>query len=128
VCPASGRAEGLISERLDAGVVQLFLDQLAAVVPAGTHVALVWDGAGYHTAGALRVPANLTVVPLPPYAPELNPVEGLWHYLRSHHWSNRTYKDLAAVEDAAADGWRKVCLDEEHIRSICACPYLTTGD
>jgi transposase len=128
VCPASGRAEGLISERLDAGVVQLFLDQLAAAIPAGTHVALVWDGAGYHTAGALRVPANLTVLPLPPYAPELNPVENLWHYLRGHHWSNRTYKDLAAVEDAADDGWRKVCLDERRIRSICACPYLTAGD
>jgi hypothetical protein len=75
VCPATGRAEGLICERLNAGVAQRFLDQLSAAVPARVQVALAWDGAGWHTAGSLRVPANLTLIPLPPYSPELNPVE-----------------------------------------------------
>jgi hypothetical protein len=72
VCPATGRAEGLVAPRLNAAVVQTFLDGLSATVPAGAHVVLVWDGAGYHVAEALRVPVNLTVVGLPPYSPELN--------------------------------------------------------
>jgi hypothetical protein len=124
VCPKTGAAEGLVCERLDTAVVQTFLDQLAATIPAGTHVALIWDNAGYHVAKALRPPAAITLVPLPPASPELNPVENLWHYLRSHHWSNRTYKDLDAVEDAAIDGWRKVCLGPDLIKTVCACPYL----
>ena len=90
--PESGRAEGLVSARLNAAVVQAFLDQLSATVPGGTHAALVWDGAGYHVAKRLRVPANRTVAGLPPYAPEWNPVERLWLYLRQHHWSNRVYR------------------------------------
>jgi transposase len=127
VCPATGRAEGLVSERLNAGVVQEFLGRLAATIPAGTHVVLVWDGAGYHGAEALRVPANLTVVGLPPYSPELNPAERLWLYLRQHHWSNRVYPDLAAVEEAAVSGWRAVCLGPENVKTICRCEYLPAG-
>ena len=124
-CPATGRAEGLIAPRLNAGVVQVFLDGLSATIPAGTHVVMVWDGAGYHTAGALRVPANLTLVGLPPYSPELNPVENLWHYLRSHYWSLRVYRDYEALEEAAMAAWRAVCLVPEAVRSICAAPYVS---
>jgi transposase len=127
VCPATGRAEGLISPHLNAAVVQVFLDGLSATIPAGVHVVLVWDGAGYHAAKGLRVPANLTVVGRPPYSPELNPVERLWLYLRQHHWSNRVYEDVDAVEEAATVGWRAVCLDAERVRSICRCEYLDPG-
>jgi transposase len=105
-------------------MVEKFLDGLSKRIAKGKHVALIWDGAGYHRAKALRVPANITLVSLPPRAPELNPVENLWHYLRSHHWSNRTYKNLDAVEKAAVKGWRRVCLKPELIRTICACHYL----
>ncbi len=108
-------------------MVQVFLDGLSATIPAGTHVVLVWDGAGYHVAGALRVPSNLTAVGLPPYSPELNPVERLWLYLRQHHWSNRVYEDVDAVEDAAMSGWRAACLDPDKVKSICRCEYLDPG-
>lgn len=86
VCPATGAAEWLVSPVLNTGVVQSFLDQVSATIPAGTHVVPVWDGAGYHSdRRSLRCPANLTLVTLPPYAPESNPVERLWLYLRQHH-------------------------------------------
>ena len=127
VCPATGRAEGLIAPVLNAAVVQLFLDQFAATIPAGTHVVLVWDGAGYHVAKALRVPGNLTVLPLPPYSPELNPVERLWLYLRQHYWSNRVYPDIGALEEAAASGWRAACLHPDKVKTICRCEYLPPG-
>ncbi len=127
VCPATGRAEGLIAERLNAGVVQTFLDQLSATIPPGRHVVLVWDRAGYHVAKALVVPANLTLVRLPPYSPELNPVERLWLYLRQHHWSNRVFPNIAAVEEAAVAGWRAVCLCPDKVKSICRCEYLSPG-
>ena len=128
VCPATGAAEGLVAPVLNTGVVQSFLDQLSAKVAPGVHAVLVWDGAGYHSASkALACPANLTLVTLPPYSPELNPVERLWLYLRQHHWSNRVYADIGAVERAAAEGWRAVCLNPERIKTVCRCEYLTAG-
>ena len=116
-----------MSERLNTAVVQTFLDQLSGTIPFGTHVVLVWDGAGYHVAKTLRVPGNLSVVQLPSYSPELNPVERLWLYLRQHHWSNRVYPDLGAVEEAAVIGWRAVCLYPDKIKTICRCEYLPPG-
>jgi len=126
-CPATGRAEGLVSQRLDAGVVQTFLGQLSATIPAGVHVALVWDGAGWHTAKRVVAPPNVTLVPLPAYSPELNPVERLWHYLREHHWSNRVYPNVDALEEAAVAGWRAACLSPDVIRNVCRCGYAETG-
>jgi len=126
VCPNSGRAEGLVSPTLNTAVVQTFLDQLSATIPRRTHVVLVWDGAGYHSASRmLVVPGNITPVTLPPYSPELNPVERLWLYLREHDWSNRVYPDLDALEDAAVGGWRAVGLQPQRVQTICRCEYLT---
>ena len=52
------------------------------------------------------------------------PVENLWHYEREHFWANRKYADYAALERAAREGWRAVCLDPEKVKSVCAAPYL----
>jgi transposase len=127
VGPATGRAEGLVAQRLNAQVVQAFLGQLSATIAPGRHVVLVWDNAGSHVAKSLVVPANLTLVRLPAYSPELNPVERLWLYLRQHHWSNRVYEDIDAVEEAAVSGWRAVCLCPEKVKTICRCEYLPPG-
>ena len=65
---------------VSAAVMDLFLAQFAAALPADAHAVLVLDGAGWHDARALTVPGNLTLVPLPAYSPELNPVERIWLY------------------------------------------------
>jgi transposase len=73
------------------------------------------------------VPANLTLIPPPPYSPELNLVERLWLYLRKHHWSNRVYEDIGALEATAECGWRAVCLDPDRTKIVCRCGYADTG-
>ncbi len=125
VCPGTGAAEGLISPSLNTGVVNVFLTQLSASLDPDAHAVLFWDGAGFHTAKALNVPDNISLELLPPRSPELMPVENLWHYAREHFWANRKYADYAALEQAAREGWRAVCLDAEKVKSVCATPYLT---
>jgi len=101
-----------------------FFEQFAVEVSSNIHVVMVWDQAGFHTSKNLKIPANVTIVPLPPYSPELNPVENLWHYLRSHYWSNRIYADYDALRIAACDAWQQVCLEPAMLRSICHCTYI----
>jgi transposase len=125
VCAASGAAVGLVMPELNTAVVNLFLQEFSRSLAPGVHAVLLWDNAGYHTGGGLVVPPNVSLIGLLPYSPELNPVENLWHYLRSHHWSHRVYTDYEALRDAATEAWRAVCLDPEKIRSICAAPYLS---
>lgn len=124
VCPETGHAEGLLSPQLNTKIINEFLAQFSESLPADEHAVMVWDGAGFHTSGQLRVPHNITLVKLPAYSPELNPIENLWHYLKSHYWSNRAYKDYDALEQAAMEAWRKAALDTELIKSVCAAPYL----
>jgi transposase len=113
----------MLSPYINVEIVNLFLQQFAQEIPADVHVVMVWDQAGFHTGHALRIPANITVVPLPPYSPELNPMENLWHYLRSHHWANRAHEDYAALVDAAEQAWRYSACNPSLIQSVCRAPY-----
>jgi transposase len=124
VCLATGEARGLLSPELNAEVINDFLMQFAAQLPKGVHAVLIWDGAGFHVSGDVRVPSNVSVIQLPPYSPQLNPVENLWHYIRSHHWSNTVHRDYAALIDAAVHGIGQVCPYPEKVKTICAAPYI----
>lgn len=124
VCPETGHAEGLFSPQLNAKIVNELLAQFARTIPDDVHAVMLWDGAGFHASKQLRIPDNVTAVTLPTYSPELNPIENLWHFLKSRCWSDRAYDDYDALEDAAVAAWRKVALDPELMRTVCAAPYL----
>jgi transposase len=127
VCVATGSVSAMLVEKLDTETLNAFLGQISRGLPPGEHAVLIWDGAGYHTAAGLEVPGNISLILLPPYSPELNPVENLWHYLRSHHWSNRAYRDYEELESEASRSMSRVCLDAEKVKSICNAPYICAG-
>jgi transposase len=122
-CPETGQAEAIIAPYLDTAIINQFLEQFSQALAPDVQAVLVWDGAGYHRAHALKVPDNVTLLSLPAYSPELNPIENLWHYLKSHHWSNRVYADYDALFVAAEQAWQTVCLTPANIQTICAAPY-----
>ena len=84
VCPERGEGVALVLPEVSTAAMDVFLAELARAVPAGTHAALVLDGAGWHVSEGLTVPPNLTLIHPPPYSPELNPVERVWEYLQGH--------------------------------------------
>lgn len=123
VCPETGESVGLLTPAINSDWSNVFFEQFTAEVCEDIHVLMLWDKAGFHMANKVKIPANITIVPLPPYSPELNPVENLWHYLRSHYWANRTYADYDDIRHAAADAWRKAALDREIVKSVCCAKY-----
>ena len=108
VCAATGAMSAVIMPTLNDRGRQPVLGavRLPASCPPGWHAVLIWDGAGFHTGEDVVVPSNVSLIQLPPYSPELNPVENLWHYLRAHHWSNRLYREalVQRAPDAGAEG------------------------
>jgi transposase len=124
VCAATGASSALIMPELNTEVVNLFLEQFSRELPGGVHAVLIWDGAGFHTGGGLVVPGNVSVIQLPPYSPELNPVENLWHYLRAHHWSNRQYDGYKGLEREAVRSLCAVCEDAEKLKTLCNADYV----
>ncbi len=81
------------------------LRDLGQQITDTVQVLLVLDQAGWHNSRGLRVPDNITLLPLPPYSPELNPVEMIWRYLRQHYLSNRQYRDHDALFEAGGKAW-----------------------
>lgn len=124
--PATGESVALLAPNVDTGTFNVFLDMLSKELKPGEHAVLILDQAGWHRSRKLRMPDNVTGLLLPPYSPELNPVENLWHYLRSHHLSNRSYRDYDHLLEAGTDAYRK--LTPDRIKTVCRCPYLERAD
>ncbi len=82
------------------------------------------DQASWHGARALVVPDNITLVPLPPYSPELNPVERLRLYLRERYLSHRLLADYEAVVDACCHAWTALTQERGRIQSLTSYPWL----
>ena len=86
-------------------------------VPKGRHALVIMDGAGWHQE-SLDL-HNVTLLKLPPYAPELNPCEQVWRYLKEHFLSNRCFADYEAILDTICHSWNQFSIDKERIVSLC---------
>jgi hypothetical protein len=122
--PATGAGVALVLPEATTAAMNLFLAELAAGLPEDVHAMLVLDRAGWHRAHALVVPVNVTLVPLPPYSPELNPVERVWLYLRQRFLSLRVFRDYRAIVDACCAAWNRLVADPGRLRSLRDQPWI----
>lgn len=98
--------------------MNLHLDAIAKAVAEGAHAAVLLDGAGYHRSAKLKVPANITLIRLPRYAPELNSAENIWEFLRKNKLSNIVFKTYDDIVDVASAAWRFFANNTEAVTSI----------
>ena len=101
--PQGGTLHWMVAESMKTEEMSRFLAQVGLAHP-DRHVIMVLDGASSHKAKALLIPDNVSLIHLPPYSPELNPVEILWHELREKQCSNRVFDTLDAVQRAVEQG------------------------
>ena len=94
------------------------LDEISRHVAAGAHAVLLMDRAGWHTTANLNVPNNISPIFLPSRAPELNPVENIWQYLRANWLSNRVFETYDDIVDAACQAWQNLIAQPQTITSI----------
>ena len=102
ICPKDGKGAALVLPRCNIAAMNLHLAEIAMAVAPGAHAVLVLDQAGWHLSDKLIVPPNITLVPLPPKCPELNPVENVWQFIRDNWLSNRVFRSYATSSNTAA--------------------------
>ena len=122
--PGTDNAFALVMPEVSTHAMQIYLDKLSATVAIDEHLLLVLDQAGWHGANDLKVPANITLEPLPPRSPELNPVERLWLYLKERFLSHRLLDDYDAIVTAACNAWNRLAAEAGPFRSRI---YVDTG-
>jgi len=124
VRPGTDEGFALILPEATTETMSVFLEEFAKTIPDDVHVAMLLDQAGWHGAKALRVPEKITLVPLPPYSPELNPAEPVWLYMRNRFLSFRVYSGLDAIEHALGAGWNTLRAERGRLTSITGFPWI----
>ena len=119
ICPARAIGAAIIMPVVNTEAINLHLKEISIQVAPSAHALLICDGAGWHQPGKrLMVPDNITLMPLPPYAPELNPMENVWDYLRGNKLSSLVWDSYDAILNACEDAWNFLANDPERIISI----------
>lgn len=121
----SGELDSLILPHVNTDCMQIFLDEVGARHPQH-RIIVVLDGAGWHAGTALKPPRNMQLLSLPPYAPELNPVEHLWDELREKFFHNKAFDSIDALEDQLEMGLRALENDMPRVQSIVAWNWIVT--
>ena len=124
VKPGTDQAFALVMTEVGAGAMQVFLDRFAAALPERAHAALLLDGAGWHTAGEIVMPANVSLTFLPPCSPKLSPVERVWLLLRERFLSLRLFRDLDDIIAGCCDAWNRLVAEPGRLASLTDYPYL----
>jgi transposase len=108
ICPDHGKGAGLVLPRCTTQAMSLQLKEIAQAVAPGAHAVVLLDRAGWHVSSKLSVPDNITLLPLPPKAPELNPVENCWQFMRENWLSNRVFTSYNDILDHCCEAWNKL--------------------
>ena len=118
VCPDQGKGAGLVLPRCTTEAMALELAEISQAVAPGAHALVLLDQAGWHLSMRLVIPDNLTLVPLPAKAPELNSMENVWQVLRDSWLSNRIFTSYKDVLDHCCDAWKRLTDQPWTIMSI----------
>ena len=118
ICPAEGKAAAIVVPRCNTAAMTLHLAEISRAVAPDAHALVLLDQAGWHGAAALEIPGNLTLLPLPPRAPELNPVENVWQYLRQNRLSLRVWPGYDAIVATCCEAWNALMAAPDRLASI----------
>ena len=118
ICPAKGKGAGLVMPYCDTHAMNAHLAVIGEEVAPGAHAVILVDQAGWHTTPKLEVPDNITLMPLPPRSPELNPVENIWQFIRDNWLSNRVFDSYDDIVAQCCEAWNKLMGQPSRISSI----------
>jgi len=118
VCPQRRATAALVLPLANSETMALHLVEISRQVSPNAHAAVIFDGAGYHIAKNLAVPENITLIKLPPRAPELNPIENVWEYLRGNRLAITVFNSYDDIVDKACRAWTFFASDPTRVASI----------
>lgn len=120
VCPATGETEAIITPFVNKDIMHQHLELIAKRTKSGRHAVVVMDGAGWHTNDIAADIPNLSILKLPPYSPELNPIEQVWSWLRQHYLANRCFKGYEDIVDACSQAWNSFISCTKRVIKMCS--------
>jgi len=126
ISPLDGIIDSLVAPRADTDVMAIFLQQVAERF-ADEFIIMFMDKAPWHTAGKLKIPDNMKLLFLPPYSPQLNPVEHLWKEVREKYFSNVVFNSIDTVEDSLMEALTFMNQTPDTVKSFSGFNWIVTN-
>ncbi len=124
VCPARGVGEALVVPWVNKEIMTEHLAQISRTTEKGRYAIVVMDGAGWHTDDIANPFNNLSIIKLPPYSPELNPIEQVWSWLRQHYLANQNFSDYNDILDKVCLAWNQFNESASRITRMCSRDWI----
>ncbi|MGL0820492.1 IS630 family transposase [Vibrio vulnificus] len=124
VCPARGIGEAMVVPWVNKNIMVEHLKQLSAVTEKGRHAVVIMDGAGWHTNDIAEPFDNVSIIKLPPYSPELNPIEQVWSWLRQHSLANQSFADYEDIVSKVCRAWNRFLECSARVRQMCSRSWI----
>ena len=118
ICPKEAKGAALVLPRCNTQAMTLHLTEISQAVKPISHAVVLLDQAGWHGAKDLVIPDNITLLPLPPRSPELNPAENIWQFLRDNWLSNTIFTSYQDILDHCCMAWNNLIQQPSTITSI----------
>ncbi len=118
----SGEDFTLLLPKVNTDCMNAFLSEIAKK-ERDKSIIMVMDGAGWHSSNDLKIPSNIEIIYLPPYSPELNPVERMWLYIKQRTIKNKIYDTIEALEEVICE-FLSNSINAEIVKSVCRVDYL----
>lgn len=125
VCPMKDRAVGLVMPIIGTFCMQKHLEEIAKQIEPGNHGVIVFDQAAWHMTKKLKLPKNISLLPLPAASPELNPTEQVWQVLRDRYLGNRCFNSYEHILESCCDAWNIFTSTPGAIQKLCSRTWAT---
>ena len=119
VCPANGNTEALVVPFSNKEGMTLHMEQISKATPIGRHSVVIMDGASWHTNSIVDELDNVSIIKLPAYSPELNPIEQVWQWLRQNDLANKYFKDYDDIVESCSHAWNSFINDIKRVKTLC---------
>jgi len=120
--PKTGEDFTLLLPKVNTDCMNVFLEEMVKK-EQDKSIIMIMDGAGWHSSNDLKVPSNIEIIYLPPYSPELNPVERMWLYIKQRTIKNKIYDTIETLEEVIC-GFLSSSINEAILKSVCRVEYL----
>jgi hypothetical protein len=127
VCPATGDTEAIIAPCMNMDLMEKHLALISKKIPEGRHGVIVVDGAAWHQTHLADKFDNLSLIKLPPYSPELNPIEQVWQWLRQNELANRCFDGYDDIVEACSQAWNSFISDRPRVMKLCDRDWIKVG-
>ncbi|WP_210452670.1 IS630 family transposase [Vibrio crassostreae] len=124
VCPERGIGEAIVVPWVNKDIMTNHLEQISKATEKGRHAVVIMDGAGWHTNDITREFNNVSTIKLPPYSPELNPIEQVWSWLRQHYLANQNFTDYNDIVSKVCRAWNGFLECKDRVTKMCTRDWI----